>query len=319
MSNDNGSLEVIEFAGEKERVQKNGAKNKHPVIGELTQARNEIKKVVIVNAVETAEISRFAENRDEHSHQWLDENGWENRTSYVMTSDSTIYPVILHIARTRDGRNILYDVNVKINEGVAADKNATSQRAEKQAGQAVRTTKPSIDKVAHTEPDVKEKFSLRDDDYIDAVNTGDMETAQKMVDAAAKAAGYTNLFYHGSKKGGGFTKFRDWSYFTENRQYAERYAERGNKGSLYQTFVKLEKPFDTRNTDDRALFDQIRSEYGLGEIQDTRLPDWTDGYDIADYIKENGLDDGTQSRRTGPDRICRRDPAGAADKPDLPG
>ena len=27
----------------------------------------------------------------------------------------------------------------------------------------------------------------------------------------------------------------------------------------------------------------------MGEIQDTGLPDWTDGYDIADYIDENGL------------------------------
>ena len=50
-----------------------------------------------------------------------------------------------------------------------------------------------------------------------------METAQKMVDEAAKKAGYDKLFYHGSKKGGGFTKFRDWQYFTENKQYAERY------------------------------------------------------------------------------------------------
>lgn len=37
------------------------------------------------------------------------------------------------------------------------------------------------------------------------------------------------------------------------------------------------------------MFDEIRQEYGMGEIQDTGLPDWTDGYDIADYIDENGL------------------------------
>lgn len=123
---DNGASEIIEFAGEKERVLKDGAKNKHLVIGELTQARNEIKKLVIVNAVETAEISNIAATNSEHSHQWLDEHGWEERTSHVMTKDGTIYPVTLHIARARDGRNILYDVNIKINEGIAADKIATS-------------------------------------------------------------------------------------------------------------------------------------------------------------------------------------------------
>lgn len=63
------------------------------------------------------------------------------------------------------------------------------------------------------------KFSRElDIAYLDAVKSGDMATAQKMVDEAAKKAGYDKLFYHGSKKGGGFTKFKDWQYFTENKQ-----------------------------------------------------------------------------------------------------
>lgn len=162
--NDNGDSEIVEFAREKERVKKDGAKNAHPAIGELTRAKNEIKKLVIVNAVETAEISRFAEHRDEHSHQWLDENGWEERTSYVMTRDGMIYPVTLHIAKARDGRNILYDVNVKINEGVATDQNSTSLRAKKQARQDVRITKPSDGMVPQAKTVVKQKNSDRDSD-----------------------------------------------------------------------------------------------------------------------------------------------------------
>ena len=53
-------------------------------------------------------------------------------------------------------------------------------------------------------------YSLRENDrkYMDAVEHGDTAEAQKLVDAAAKAAGYKNLFYHGAKKGGGFTTFR---------------------------------------------------------------------------------------------------------------
>jgi hypothetical protein len=78
-----------------------------------------------------------------------------------MTKDGTIYPVTLHIAKARDERNILYDVNVKINEGIAADKIATSLRAEKQARQAVRTTKPSGDRITQHNEIVK-KFSNRD-------------------------------------------------------------------------------------------------------------------------------------------------------------
>ena len=117
-----------------------------------------------------------------------------------------------------------------------------------------------------------------------------MEEAQKMVNATAKAAGYENMYYHGAKNGGGFTVFRDWSYFTENKDYAQRYAKRDATGALYTTFVKLEHPFDTRKAIDRKIFEMIRNEYGLSEIQDSGLPDWTDGYDIADYIDENDLD-----------------------------
>ena len=72
-----------------------------------------------------------------------------------------------------------------------------------------------------------------------------METSQKMVDEAARAAGYDMHLYHGSKSGGGFTVFKGWQY---------------------------------------------RNEYGMGDLQESGLPDWTDGYDLSDIIEENDLD-----------------------------
>ena len=133
------------------------------------------------------------------------------------------------------------------------------------------------------------KYSNRDSAYIDAIKRGDMETAKKMVEQAAKDSGYMRLFYHGSKKGGGFTIFRDWQYFTENKEYAKRYRDRGNAESLYTTYVKMDNPFDTRIAEVRKLFRDARMEYGMGELQENGLPDWTDGYDIADFIDENDL------------------------------
>ena len=73
------------------------------------------------------------------------------------------------------------------------------------------------------------KRASMDSDYMSAVERGDMVTAQRMVDEVAKKNGFNNLFYHGAKKGGGFTIFKDWSYFTENKQYAERYTHRDKK------------------------------------------------------------------------------------------
>ena len=45
-----------------------------------------------------------------------------------------------------------------------------------------------------------------------------------------------------------------------------------------------------RKPECREIFDEMRSEYGLSKVQESGLPDWTDGYDIAEFIDENGLD-----------------------------
>lgn len=129
----------------------------------------------------------------------------------------------------------------------------------------------------------------RDAEYMDAVNRGDMETAQRIVDEAAKQAGYGGPFYHGAKNGGGFTKFRDWSYFTQNKKYAERYTDRNKPESMYTVYVQMNNPFDTRKAKAKREFQNIREEYGLSAIQASGLPDWTDGYDISEYIDENDL------------------------------
>ena len=101
------------------------------------------------------------------------------------------------------------------------------------------------------------------------------------------ADGTPKVFYHGAKKNGGFTIFKDWQYFTDNRKYAERYTERGNDKSLYEVYIKANKIFDTRNADARKIHEQIRQEYGLSALTENGLPDWTDGYDISDYLDEH--------------------------------
>ena len=52
---------------------------------------------------------------------------------------------------------------------------------------------------------VNTKYSIVDSDYMAAVERGDMDTAQKMVDEAAKAAGYKDVVCHGTSAE--FTKF----------------------------------------------------------------------------------------------------------------
>ena len=91
------------------------------------------------------------------------------------------------------------------------------------------------------------KLSDRDSSYMDAVNRGDMETAQKMVDEVAKEAGYTIKGNHGTLSY--FTIFDrsfgnpegDWGkgfYFTNNQEDVETNYASADGADLQ---VKIEK------------------------------------------------------------------------------
>lgn len=89
---------------------------------------------------------------------------------------------------------------------------------------SVANEKPTADK------DIR--YSLSDTDYMDAVNRGDTDSAQMMVDEAAKNAGYTVKAYHGTARGDRvgnvFLPERATSgpmaFFTSSKEIAENYA-----------------------------------------------------------------------------------------------
>lgn len=138
-----------------------------------------------------------------------------------------------------------------------------------------------------------------DDEYTQAVKSGDVERQQELVDQAADKNGYTMEVYHGTPTGG-FTQFKDWSYFTENKSYADRYnhpsassirgyAVQETKPMTYALRMNPGRVFDTRKAKERNLFNKARMEYGMSELQDSGVPDWTDGRDLIEYIEENNL------------------------------
>lgn len=76
------------------------------------------------------------------------------------------------------------------------------------------------------------KYSERDSEYMEAVNKGDMKTAQKLVDEAAREAGYTRTLYHGTaSKFNVFGFGRAGIYTTDSLDVAKTYGE--NIISLY--------------------------------------------------------------------------------------
>ena len=129
------------------------------------------------------------------------------------------------------------------------------------------------------------KYSLSDNDYLDAVNRGDTETAQKMVDDAAKQDGYTVKAYHGTgadfnifseEKVGGRNVWGKGFYFGTSKGIADDYATmRENKGGKYRIVsanLKMENPFIP-----------YKSDLGSAEqILDKWFPDmWTNSRELG--------------------------------------
>ena len=106
----------------------------------------------------------------------------------------------------------------------------------------------------------KKQYSLSEADskYNSAVKSGDIETAQRLVDEAAKNAGYTTKAYHGTLTKG-ITEFKKsfigsrFSYdevgffFTDNLKLAEDYAtsefDADRKGEVISAYIKTSNAF----------------------------------------------------------------------------
>ncbi len=135
--------------------------------------------------------------------------------------------------------------------------------------------------------------------YMEALSKGHIVAAQKMVDEAARKAGYIIKAYHGTPNGT-FNVFKDWQYFTLSKQYADRYQNQGassngykttaNNPRTYEVFISADNVFDTRKAEHRKIFmDEFYQKWGNGApLSERGLPDWTDGDDLIEFFEEKG-------------------------------
>jgi hypothetical protein len=101
----------------------------------------------------------------------------------------------------------------------------------------------------------------QDQDYLAAVERGDVETAQRMVDEAARAAGYNQSGWHGSSSNEPFTVFRTDNTPTTGWRGLGAYfgAEEQSSGfgsnNLRKFYLKLDNTLDTTFSDLMDRFD----------------------------------------------------------------
>lgn len=113
------------------------------------------------------------------------------------------------------------------------------------------------------------KFSLPDTDsqYMAAVESGDMETAQRMVKEAAEAAGYNEAGHHGTRRGDRvgnvFLPERatsgPFAYFTDNREIAENYSrDKADTSTAYdERYDNYHTQFRVQTADGDAAIEDI--------------------------------------------------------------
>ena len=153
MYDENGNPESIEFARKNDRVKKDGANNSHRVLDKLARHNGDnIKALATVQLSELLKVSGNETSTSEHSHQWMDENGWTLRTAYVVDRDGSIYEATLNIANGRD-RRILYAIsNVRKIDEIATGGDVPSTDT---GGARSTSHSDPDDTVAETTPDVK--------------------------------------------------------------------------------------------------------------------------------------------------------------------
>ena len=149
------------------------------------------------------------------------------------------------------------------------------------------------------------KYSLSDREYMSAVERGDMEAAQAMVDEAARAAGYTDKLYHGTHQFG-FTEF-DPSYSDDKislfvagspdlaQTYSGRYGTRKISDAYKVDGLTIDEVVERLNKEAHESYDgeQLKIEYEIMYLQDVNrvINEVNDGVDwlselVGKKIKE---------------------------------
>lgn len=165
MYDETGAPEKVFLARSTDRVIKDGSENSRKVIDKLAGYRGDTVRVqAIVQISEVLASSTHKDSSNEHTHQWMDENGWLIRTAYLQTKDGHIYEATLNIA---DGRNrkILYEIN-RVHQ-IDKTKNLSehtdtggSQRSRYQEHEPGRTQSEINNNIPLNAQSVNKKFSM---------------------------------------------------------------------------------------------------------------------------------------------------------------
>ena len=121
--------------------------------------------------------------------------------------------------------------------------------------------------------------------------------------------GNLKVVYHGTPNGA-FSVFKEGTYFTDNKAYADRYQNPGassisagktaNNPKTFEVYLDIQKPFDLSDPEAKRIYieEYIKGGNALGinpylsdaEYEKISTIDWTEGEDLRDFLIENEYD-----------------------------
>ena len=121
--------------------------------------------------------------------------------------------------------------------------------------------------------------------------------------------GSLKVMYHGTPNGN-YTVFKAGTYFTDNKEYADRYqnasassistGKTASNPKTFEVYLDIKKPFDLVDAEARRIYieDYIKGGNAVGidpylsdaEYDKIKTIDWTEGEDLRDFLIENGYD-----------------------------
>ena len=257
----------------------------------------------------------------------LSQKDYERVTEYLDSYDELIYAIRFHSGNTRvvvgkttpngklviieavstsrgslEFKNMIGMTESKYAEFVAPYKkrNSSNARGSYSSNISLRDDTVSINSILDYSAksntfEEKRLEQSRDADYLSAVEHGDMETAQRMVDEAAKAAGYTIKAYHGTEND--FTVFEqghkrrsgkkyptgkslgEGHYFAPSKASAEMHIE---KGKVISSYLSMSNPYI-------KYFGYGFSKSDLQELSE-KAGYTVDRFNVHEYLQSEGYD-----------------------------
>lgn len=225
----------------------------------------------------------------------------------LIIAGDTKYRAEVVVGITNTGEAVFYDV---------VDMTPTDFDIKKSESSTTATTQNAIgdihedsvsDIVPQSGKNVNRKLSISSD-----TNGRQLSEGQKQKFRDSKVVdenGNLKVMYHGTPSGD-FTVFKDGTYFTENKAYADLYQNPGASSistgkvvknpKTFEVYLDIKKPFDLNDAEARNVYinDYIKGGNAVGinpylsdaEYDKITSIDWTEGEDLRDFLVDNGYD-----------------------------